>query len=163
MKHTLRPTYQLAHYSEITAEWLRTNGIRLILSDLDGTLAPHNEMPDAAFEEWLAELERAECSLIVVSNNGTERIDAFVKQYKVVGIANCKKPSIRTIEDELIFQGLELKGALLLGDQLFTDVWCGKRLGIETAWVTPIPGTEPWKTSCKRGIEGFFRKKWNSL
>lgn len=155
-----KPHYFFEHYSKINPSWLKENNIKTILSDLDGTLAPHNELGDELFEEWLKELEKQEISLIIVSNNHQERVEKFTSKYKLVGYAKCQKPLTKMIEQELFNKGLEPETTIFLGDQLFTDVWCGKNLGIKTALVKPIAGNDPINIRFKRKFENILLKNW---
>ena len=50
MPFSLTPRWVFQHYSEITPDWLRQQGITLLLSDLDFTLACLLYTSDAADE-----------------------------------------------------------------------------------------------------------------
>jgi len=156
----LKPDYFFAHYREITPQWLKKHNIKTILSDLDGTLAPHNKMDDGAFQKWLEELMYHEISLIVVSNNDEERVNKFTDFHQIVGYAHCRKPMTKVIEKNLFQKGLKPETTMFLGDQLFTDIWCGKNLGIMTVLVSPIPGEDPAGIRMKRKIEKLFLNYW---
>ena len=58
MRVSLVPDRLLETYEEITPEYLRQRGIRLLLSDLDYTLAPkYVPHPDDRVREWLRRME----------------------------------------------------------------------------------------------------------
>jgi HAD superfamily phosphatase (TIGR01668 family) len=156
----LKPTYFFDHFSNIQGKWLQEQNIKTIISDLDSTLAPDGKDADESFQLWLNMLEQHEIALIIVSNNHQKRVDSFLTKYKLVGYAKCGKPSIAKIDKELFQKGLEPSTTLFLGDQLFTDMWCGNNLGIQTALVKPIPGHEPWTIRMKRTVEKFIIKNW---
>lgn len=156
----LKPDFYIQHYTDITKEWLEKENVGTILADLDGTLALQDKMPGSEFEDWLRMLEEAECSLIIVSNNNKKRVEEVVKKYKIVGISNCKKPLTSVITKKLIHRGLNLEKAIFLGDQVFTDVWCGKKIGVRTVLVKTLSKKEPFVTRCKRGIERRLIQKW---
>lgn len=146
-----------ASYKEITPEWLQKQNVKFILSDLDATLTKHNclhnEEEAAQFRVWYNSIEKAGVGLIVVSNNKQEHVDCFVSQYKLVGIGNCKKPSIQKIQHELFQKGLSPSHSLFIGDQLFTDWLCAKQLGVSFAYIQPISSEEPFFIRLKRKIE----------
>lgn len=149
-----KPDYKFAHFTEINKEWLVENEIELILSDLDGTLAAWNELGGEVFEKWLAELHAVNIELFIVSNNSQTRVDSFVNYYGINGIGQCKKPSKGAIFNVLKDKGINPFNVLFLGDQVFTDVMTGKKLGTKTAMVSPFVGEyEPFRTSCKRWLE----------
>ena len=49
--------------------------------------------------------------------------------------------------------GTNKDNTLVIGDQIFTDVWGGNRLGIKTILVVPVSDRDEWITWIKRGIE----------
>lgn len=157
----IKPHHFLKSYQDITPEFIQTNEIRLILSDLDGTLAPENEMGDETFAQWLSSIRAVGVDLIVVSNNKGPRVQSFAEEHGLMWQSNCQKPSTRRIKKLFIDKGIPNSAILFLGDQLFTDILCGKRLGVQTAVVKPIPGNETWKTTIKRGTEQHLYKMWD--
>lgn len=160
MRQKFQPDYLFSHYTAITPDWLQEQNIKFILSDLDGTLAAQDEQESSAFTQWYKSIEASGTGLIVVSNNHPDRVDAFIQRHKLVGIGHCQKPFPKKIRETYVNRGLEVQTTLFLGDQVFTDVLCGKLLGVRTALVEPIPGMEPWVTKSKRGIEKILRKRW---
>ena len=60
MPFSLTPRWVFQHYSEITPDWLRQQGITLLLSDLDFTLAAKKtRRPDQSLRDWIAALRNA--------------------------------------------------------------------------------------------------------
>lgn len=155
-----KPCYFFNGYEEIDVEWLKNNNIKYILSDLDGTLAAWNENGDESLKKWINELKQNGVELIIVSNNNSKRVDSFAKMYSLIGCSNCKKPLSGKISSQEFFKKIKKDEALFLGDQLFTDIWCGKRLGVRTAIVKPLGDYEPKRTRCKRGVEKVFLGNW---
>jgi len=49
---------------------------------------------------------------------------------------------------------------IIIGDQLFTDIYGGNRFGIRTILVKPIEKKEFWGTRIKRPIEKFIINKY---
>lgn len=147
-------------YLDIQPAWLVENNIKFILSDLDSTLAkhntPHNEEEERQFKEWYDSIERVGVGLIIVSNNSQEYVDGFVLKHKLVGIGKCNKPGTKKIQETLVTKGLNLDTVLFIGDQLFTDWWCAKRLDVKFGYISPIPSQEPIHIRVKRLIEKPF-------
>lgn len=163
MKNYFRPTYFLNSYQDVDASFLKKHRIKIVLSDLDGTLASENEMGDSQFELWVQGLKESGVQLIVVSNNNQQRVDEFINKYQVEGYGRCKKPLSKKIESLLEIEGSNRSEILFLGDQIFTDIWCGKIMKVQTAIVTPIPGKETWKTLVKRRPEKWLFKMWHQI
>lgn len=155
-----KPNYIFQHYTEITPAWCVQEKVKFILSDLDGTLVAWNESADETFVSWYKSIEEVGVGLIVVSNNNNKRVQEFVDVCKLVGYARCNKPSTKKIQQELFDKGLQRDTTIFLGDQLFTDVWCGKKLGVRTALVSPLGDYEPIQTSSKRWLEKVVKKTW---
>ena len=157
MLNKIKPDFYQLHYTKLTPEWLLAQNVKFILADLDGTLAPQDEGADEAFGLWLDAIQKAGVGLIIVSNNGQERVDEFVLKHK---IGQCKKPLARVIEARLFHKGLAPETTLFLGDQLFTDIWCAKKLGVRSVLVESIRGKEDAFRQLKRVAENYLLKRW---
>lgn len=156
----LKPNHFLETFKEITPDFINQNKISLILTDLDGTLAPENELGNSEVREWIKEMNDIGVSIIVVSNNNQGRVEEFIGFEKIEGFGDCKKPMINKIKKMSGVNDREKEEILFLGDQLFTDILCGKRIGVKTAIVKPIPGKETWKTKIKRRPEKLMFRIW---
>ena len=54
MPGLLCPQWVFDDYTDVTADFLRAQGVKLLLSDLDFTLAPKKQKePDMALKHWL--------------------------------------------------------------------------------------------------------------
>ena len=156
-----KPDFELQHFSEITPEFLKENNIQFIFSDLDSTLAIHDQVGDHEVANWIAMLKENHVTLAIVSNNSQGRVDRFTKAHDIVGFGMCNKPGGKKIRNRMKELGATSQVSLFLGDQLFTDVWCGKRLDMRTALVHPIGiEHEPWNIKLKRSLEKLIRKSW---
>lgn len=156
-----KPDYELKHFTDLSLQLLKEQNIKAIFSDLDSTLAAHDQLGDNEFTKWHDQLEKNDIKLIVVSNNNQNRVDRFTKPYNILGYGKVGKPTVTKIRNIMDKYGLTSENSLFLGDQLFTDVWCGKRLGMKTVLVHPLGiEHEPWTVRWKRGIESSLKKRW---
>lgn len=156
-----KPDYQFDHFTDVSLDILKKNNIRAIFSDLDSTLTAHNELGDEQFTKWHEKLENNGVKLIVVSNNSQGRVDRFTKPYDILGFGRCNKPKTSRLLNIMDKIGVTNNNSLFLGDQLFTDVLCGKRLKMKTILVKPLGEEhEPWTVRWKRGIETSIKKRW---
>ncbi|MBU8907531.1 YqeG family HAD IIIA-type phosphatase [Desertibacillus haloalkaliphilus] len=156
-----KPDIEIHHFSDLSADVLVKNNIKTIFSDLDSTLAIHDQPGDKELEGWVKMLKENDITLIIASNNNQDRVDAFVKPYNITGFGKCKKPLTSVLEQKMKQLGIQKQTSLFLGDQLLTDVWCGKRLNIKTALVKPLGREhEPWNITLKRQIEKLIRLRW---
>ncbi|MFN7249411.1 MAG: YqeG family HAD IIIA-type phosphatase [Anaerobacillus sp.] len=156
-----KPDFEFDHFTDLTFELLKTHNIHTIFSDLDSTLAAHNQLGDDQFTKWHETLEANGIKLVVVSNNSQGRVDRFTKPYHILGYGRCNKPLIGTIRKIMAEINVKSSESLFLGDQLFTDVLCGKRLNMKTVLVKPLGEEhEPLRVRWKRGLEASIKKRW---
>ncbi|MDT8861114.1 YqeG family HAD IIIA-type phosphatase [Alkalihalobacillus sp. MEB130] len=156
-----KPDFELHHFSDITSEWLQQNNIKTIFSDLDSTLASHDRPAGDELTQWITMLKDQGVQLIVASNNSQGRVDRFCEPNGIIGFGKCNKPAASRIEKHMQTVGATKETSLFLGDQLFTDVWCGKRAGMKTALVKPIGQEhEPIQIVLKRKLERWVKSRW---
>ena len=81
---------------QITGEALQRRGIRLLLADLDNTLAPYGApVPDERLKAWRDELAEHGVTLFILSNNRHEsrpRIFAEALDMPYIGHAGKQRP-----------------------------------------------------------------------
>lgn len=156
-----KPDYLFEHFSNVTTKWLKDHQIDHVFSDLDSTLAAHDKEGNDLVKDWIDDLKNENIQLIIISNNSQERVDKFTRLVDITGYGRMSKPSTKKIEKVIKKHGVDPKRSLFLGDQIFTDVICGKRLGMKTALVKPIePQHEPWNITLKRKLETVIRRGW---
>ncbi len=161
MKYTLQPDALFATYSEITPAYLTEKGIKLLFTDVDNTLAPYETPdPDDAVKTWLASLKEAGIKVVFVSNNKSPRLDRFNQTLGLAACPNAKKPFVGVLKKTAKEAGTPLFACALLGDQIFTDVWAGKRLGILSLMVAPIKDKTTLFFRTKRRLERPILKKF---
>jgi HAD superfamily phosphatase (TIGR01668 family) len=157
----LKPDYQFEHFTDVSLELLNDNNIRAIFSDLDSTLTAHNQLGDEQFAKWHEKIESIGVKLVVVSNNSQGRVDRFTKPYDIVGFGRCNKPTTSRMLKIMGEIGVTSSDSFFLGDQLFTDILCGKLLKMKTILVKPLgEEQEPWTVRWKRGLEESIKKRW---
>lgn len=156
-----KPHFEFEHFTDVSLDFLKEKNIHAIFSDLDSTLAAHDQLGDDQFTKWHEQLEANGVKLIVVSNNSQGRVDRFTKPYNILGYGRCNKPVPSKIKRILGELGISSDNSIFLGDQLFTDVLCGKLLKMQTVLVKPLGEEhEPWTVRWKRGLEASIKKMW---
>ena len=160
MYKRLKPTLYLKNFERLTPALLRELGIKALLLDVDNTLSDGHGLPIAPEVQKHLELLKEENFLLcILSNNGEERVGKFAAPLGLEYIAHAKKPSSVGVMRALSMLQVERSEALMVGDQLFTDIWGGNRAGIRTALVYPRGGAEPWYIQLKRALERPFIKR----
>ena len=74
--------------------------------------------------------------------------------------ANARKPLLKGLKKALKTMDAKNENCIMIGDQIFTDVWTGKRAGIKTILVKPIEDKETLFFKFKRGLEKIVLNKY---
>lgn len=148
------PDLYVERVADIPLEQLWARGIRGLLLDLDNTLlANFANQFETPVIEWAASVREHGLSLCIVTNATHHRTEMLAQILGIPGIARARKPLTRGLRQGLRSLGLQTHQAAMVGDQIFTDVWAGKRAGLYTILVVPINRRESWLTRWKRPLE----------
>lgn len=143
-------------FFDIDFEALYDRGYRYIITDLDNTLISYDEQyPTKEIEATFKDLKTLGFDLVLLSNNHPPRIKTFVKELDVPGIANARKPLAIGLKKAMkAMPGSTKDKALVIGDQLVTDVYGANRFGVYSILVNPLKKkTEKWYTKMNRKLE----------
>ena len=149
---------------DITPEHLKERGIKGIITDLDNTLVEWDR-PNATPQliKWFEDMKENNILVTIVSNNNEERVKAFSDPLQIPFIFRARKPFIPAFNKALSQMGINKKEAVVIGDQLLTDVLGGNRSGFHTILVVPVAQTDGFFTKFNRFTErrilNWFRKK----
>lgn len=160
------PTESLHSLDEVRLDDLLEMGKTLILLDVDNTLMPWraSDIPDTT-SQWVERAKSLGFKLCVLSNTrNPERLQRICTTLDIPFIRDRFKPSRRMYQLALEQFHTEQDQAVMLGDQLLTDVWGANRSGIDAIWIKPIHKKEFVGTSLiSRNIEkaiGHFLYKY---
>ena len=142
MRVSLVPDRLFETYEEITPEYLRQRGIRLLLSDLDYTLAPKSQPePDDALRRWLSEVQAAGVTVMILSNNRSPvRVERFCRDLGITYEGHAGKPSVKGFRRAMVRCGVTPRETAMLGDKLLTDMLGANRAGVLPLMVEPLGG-----------------------
>ena len=120
-------------------------GIRLILLDVDNTLAPYtvHEAPEA-LRVWVSEMRGGGLELYILSNNKGDRPEKFAAALGLPYQKRSRKPFTQTARGIMAERGCAPAQTALIGDQVYTDVLCAKRCGAYAVLVKPIEFNHFW-------------------
>lgn len=131
-----------------------TAGYRLVLLDIDNTLVAHGkDRPDETAIEAVRRIREAGLDCTVVSNARSSRSKVFSDRLGVDCISYAGKPSPRGVLEACRRKGVPASLAVLVGDQLFTDIAAARRSGCASIRVRPRSRTEPFPLMLKRLLE----------
>ena len=128
-------------------------GYRGIIFDIDNTLVPHGAPSDKRAEKLFEGLKKMGFQCCLLSNNQYQRVSSFNEKIQVHFIEKAHKPSRKNYLKAMELMGTKIENTLFVGDQLFTDVYGAKRVGIHNILVKPIHPKEEIQIVLKRKLE----------
>lgn len=136
----LIPHRRVGSIYELTPEVLGGMGKRLVLADLDNTLARYREPePSADLLRWKERLEAAGIRVFILSNGRKpHRSRRFAGAFGVDYISHAGKPRRKGFDAALRETGCAAEEAVMVGDQIFTDIWGANNAGVTSVLTEPI-------------------------
>ena len=136
------PDFLFDSYRDITPDFLQKQGITLLLTDLDYTLAPKAvRRPDGALKDWIGALKAAGITVMIVSNNRSgARVTEFCHDLGIGYQGHAGKPSPKGLQAAMDRTGTEPAHTAMLGDKLLTDMLAARRAGVTALMVEPLGG-----------------------
>jgi hypothetical protein len=135
----LIPTRVVQSVKELDADELKAQGVKAIITDLDNTLVPwrHYEIAPGVIE-WLAKLEVAGIKICIASNTiHTARLKQLADTMHIPFVERVQKPRRGGFVRAMQLMNSRPADTAVFGDQLFTDVLAGNRLGLTTILIRP--------------------------
>lgn len=169
MLKNLYPEFTFNKVENIPLELLHKEGIKLILMDMDNTLIDYKGNYSKELRRWIKSVKEKGIKLYILSNSFSETtVKRISKELGVQYLCKASKPSrkgFRAVCEK--FPKLNKCEVLMIGDQLFTDVWGGNRFGIRTLLVRRVNKKEIFLSSFKRPIEKmilnhYYKKEENA-
>jgi HAD superfamily phosphatase (TIGR01668 family) len=149
-----RPQRYARRILEIDPVALRARGIRGAIVDLDNTLVGWRALvPLAEDALWVARAKKAGVRVAVLTNNGTPWAAQVARDLDVPCIPRARKPLPHGFRRALAVLELTAAEAIVIGDQLFTDVLGAKLAGLDVILVEPLIRRDPWNTRPLRWLE----------
>jgi uncharacterized protein len=153
----LKPALIVPDVTHITLDWIRQQGIKGFMFDLDNTLMkPHTGVLPPHVAQWLAAIQAEGLGCTVISNNP---ITPYIKQVEgVLGfpcLSRAGKPRRGGFKQGLTWLGLPAHQVAVVGDRPLTDIWGGSRIGAKTILVDALnkaeePGVVQWLRRMER-------------
>ena len=132
MNFSLLPQIIVPALTDVTADLLRSRGIKLLMLDFDNTIVPYTtNVPTEEMHTWLETMGKSEIQLCVVSNSKKNRVKIFCEKYGIDCITHAKKPFPKGIRE-------------CLGDQIFTDTMGANGCGVTSILVSAIDNHNIW-------------------
>ena len=156
----LQPTYFACKVTDITLEFLTSEGIKGIILDVDDTLvAREASTPDISVKNWIENLKENGIKAILLSNNTKKRVEPFAEKIGVPFIYFSMKPLTKGLKRALKEISCEKSKVLVIGDQIFTDVLVANIFKVRSLLVDPISEDNALLSKTKRFFEKFIKRK----
>ncbi len=159
MLKLLTPDLYIESIFRLDLEKLKKNNIKGLIIDIDNTLISWDiKNVTEKTKTWLLNLEKEGFRVCLVSNNTKNRVIVFNRELKLPAIHRALKPRIGAFKKAMRIIGTTVDNTAVIGDQIFTDVLGGNRIGLFTVLVVPMAGKEFWWTTFVRKIERHVLK-----
>jgi uncharacterized protein len=155
----LCPAHSSLSLLDVDLKALALSGKKLVLLDVDNTLLPWKgeTLPETSLQ-WVEEAKRCGLQLCILSNTRhPARLDRIAKKLGVPYLTGRFKPSTSMYRQALKQFGVTPQQAVMIGDQLFTDILGANRAGIEAIWVRPMTARDFVGTKLSRFGERLVR------
>ncbi len=150
--HCLRPT-------DIPPEFFKKLNCRLVLCDLDNTLAKaQSKIPPKEAIDWVNSLKESGLDVAIVSNAIISRVKKFSAYLSAPYLGSAMKPHIYRITKFIRNLGYEPNEVVFIGDQMFTDIECAKKAGFKAILCEIISEKEAFWTYHNRKKDIKVRK-----
>ena len=151
MKNFIPKIYQESIY-KIDYQKLKQKQIKCLLFDLDNTCVEwHEKIPNQSLKKLMKELTNQGFQIIIFSNSPKKRLLPF-QNLNVECHPSSRKPFRHNFEKILNQYHLEKEEVCIIGDQLFTDILGGNKVGILTCLVEPLSNEDFILTKIFRGL-----------
>lgn len=149
---------------DISFEEWKKRGYKGVIFDIDNTLVPHGADADERSIALFQRLKELGFQTMLLSNNKEPRVKRFNEKIGSGYIFKAGKPGKKNYEAAMEQMKTTQEDTLFVGDQLFTDVWGAKRVGIYAILVKPIHPKEEIQIVLKRYLEKmvlffYYRQK----
>ena len=160
-RKSLVPDFYLDKFSDASVEFLVSIGIKGIVLDIDNTLEPYeNPTPTEPVLAWFDSLASAGIKAAFVSNNNAARVELFNKNLGFPAYSGAGKPFKKNVLRAIADMGVSFDEAIMMGDQVYTDVWAARNAGIRVILVPPIKDKRDILTRGKRFLEKPILQKY---
>ena len=157
----LFPDARVGSAYELPYEAFYEKGFRGIIYDIDNTLVPHGAPADDRAVALFGRLRDTGLETCLISNNKEPRVKSFAEAVGGVRyIYKAGKPGRRGYMRAMELMGTAPDTTILVGDQIFTDIWGANRLGISTVMVERIHPREEIQIILKRIPETLILAVW---
>lgn len=147
---------------DIDLDHLQARKTKGIIIDVDNTLLAwgQHDVPENVIQ-WMQNVKEKGFLVCIASNGMAARIGDIARSLSIPAIAKAIKPRKKPFRQALNTLQLSPGEVAVIGDQMFTDVLGGNRLGLYTILVNPVSSRELASTRIVRRLERFVLRNLN--
>ncbi|MGI6588983.1 MAG: YqeG family HAD IIIA-type phosphatase [Peptococcia bacterium] len=155
----LKPDLMVNSLGDINLKLHWERGKRGIILDLDNTIVSWNvkELSEEG-HLFLKQALALKYKIYLLTNAGRKRTETIARKYNISYIAPALKPRKSPFLKALKKMNLQKDKVLVIGDQIFTDILGGNRVGCYTILVPPLSPREFIGTKFIRLLEFFVKR-----
>lgn len=137
---------------QIPIEDLVRGEVRCVLLDRDNTCVPRNaKVAPPEIARWLEDVRARGIKTCIVSNNfHSSQVERSARELGCEVVHHAMKPAPFAVRRALELERCDAAHAILVGDQVFTDVVAGNAAGVRTVLVRPQSRRDLWYTHIMR-------------
>ena len=160
------PSEYVPSIADINYKALQSRGIIGLIFDIDNTIEGYGATTASKEKaEFLKGLKEKGFKICLVSNNGEERVRLFAEGLSKAGLSlpsihKAGKPKKSVVPRAAALMGVSPLETAFIGDQVFTDIWCGNRCKTYTILVKPVTKIDPCLVRLKRLPEDFVKARY---
>ncbi len=157
----IRPTFIRDNVFDVDYAALLCRGVKNIIFDIDNTLITYDEdVANDRVRKLIGELSEKGFKMFILSNGHSERAKRFADDLGLIFRGDALKPLKRGYKGLKKAYGVCPHETVMIGDQLFTDIWGANRFKCLSVLVTPIKtSNEPGFVKFKRKLEKLMMKR----
>lgn len=154
------PDIEVDKVEQISMDDLRENRIKAVILDIDNTICEWKMEPTENVKAWLNLLKRNGIKICLVSNNKRYRVEKVGRLLGINAIHSALKPSSKAFLSAILMMDVTPEQTVVIGDQIFTDIYGGNRLNMLTIYVRPICQNDYLFVKMKRPFERFILRRY---
>jgi uncharacterized protein len=164
LDHLLKPDEYYTSLAQIDFSRYKAQGFRLVMLDIDNTLSPHGSLTaDSSAHQAVDRILAAGLICWLISNGSTRRIKKYAASLDLPSVPLAYKPSTRGLRLACRLTETKPYQAILIGDQMLTDIISARRAGCRAVLVMPISTRESWNVHLKRRFERYLLKRYQMI
>lgn len=152
------PYEYIESVAAIDYEKLYRKGYRGIIFDIDNTLVPHGKDSTKEIDELFKKIHSVGLKTLLLSNNDEARIKRFIVNIDTPYICEAQKPDTANYFKAVEMLNIKKEEAVVVGDQIFTDIYGANKSGIANILVAYIRKKNETKIGKRRHLENIILK-----